>query len=111
MRRLLAILLPWAALAALFGCAHHVTAYPEQGALERRAIVSYAYIAVQWVTRVDDIEGCKGLVYGCAHVVIDDQGYGHCTIFVFQPEDFNDYLRLAMLGHEFWHCLGARHVE
>ena len=32
-----------------------------------------------------------------------------CTIWVEEPLDFNDQTRLAVLGHEFWHCAGARH--
>lgn len=31
------------------------------------------------------------------------------TIYAVQPESFNDTAHLAILGHEFWHALGAEH--
>lgn len=31
------------------------------------------------------------------------------TIYAVQPENFNDTDRLMILGHEFWHALGAKH--
>lgn len=31
------------------------------------------------------------------------------TIYAVEPTSFNDHLRLLILGHEFWHALGANH--
>lgn len=31
------------------------------------------------------------------------------TIYAPQPRSFNDLYRLVILGHEFWHALGAMH--
>lgn len=31
------------------------------------------------------------------------------TIFAVQPTSFNDARKLEILGHEFWHALGAQH--
>ena len=31
------------------------------------------------------------------------------TIYAVEPANFNDTLRLEVLGHEFWHALGAMH--
>lgn len=31
------------------------------------------------------------------------------TIYAVQPTSFNDTTRLMILGHEFWHALGATH--
>lgn len=33
------------------------------------------------------------------------------TIIAVEPESFNDTKRLEILGHEFWHALGAQHPE
>jgi hypothetical protein len=33
------------------------------------------------------------------------------TIYVVEPRNFNDYLHLEILGHEFWHALGATHPD
>lgn len=33
------------------------------------------------------------------------------TIFAVQPTSFNDAKHLEILGHEFWHALGAEHPE
>lgn len=31
------------------------------------------------------------------------------TIYAVQPDSFNDNVHLEILGHEFWHALGAEH--
>lgn len=31
------------------------------------------------------------------------------TIYAVEPENFNDAFALEILGHEFWHALGAEH--
>lgn len=31
------------------------------------------------------------------------------TIYAVQPSNFNDHFHLEILGHEFWHALGAEH--
>lgn len=31
------------------------------------------------------------------------------TIFAVEPKSFNDLTNLTILGHEFWHALGATH--
>lgn len=31
------------------------------------------------------------------------------TIYAVEPQNFNDHFRLEILGHEFWHALGAEH--
>lgn len=33
------------------------------------------------------------------------------TIYAVEPKNFNDTTRLGILGHEFWHALGAEHPE
>lgn len=33
------------------------------------------------------------------------------TIYAVQPRSFNDHFGLEILGHEFWHALGAEHPE
>lgn len=45
----------------------------------------------------------------------DDEVYLGCydpsthTIYAPEPRSFNDRWRLSILGHEFWHALGAKH--
>lgn len=33
------------------------------------------------------------------------------TIYAVEPKSFNDDFALMILGHEFWHALGAEHPE
>lgn len=33
------------------------------------------------------------------------------TIYAVEPRNFNDTTYLEILGHEFWHALGAEHPE
>jgi hypothetical protein len=46
------------------------------------------------------------ITHGCA--MLDDDGE-NCLIIAVEPENFQDRERLAVLGHEAWHCFGARH--
>lgn len=32
-----------------------------------------------------------------------------CTIYSAEPENWYDFQRFLSLGHELWHCLGAKH--
>jgi len=35
----------------------------------------------------------------------------YSAIVAVEPTSFNDYQHLMILGHEFWHALGAQHPE
>jgi hypothetical protein len=48
------------------------------------------------------------VTHGCA--MLDDDGE-NCLIIAVEPDNFQDRERLAVLGHEAWHCFGARHAE
>ena len=45
-------------------------------------------------------------VFGCS---MRDPNSDRCVMFLVAPKDFQDRERLAVLGHELWHCTGARH--
>lgn len=45
-------------------------------------------------------------VYGCAVQEADQ-----CKIILTEPRHWRDNYTLAHLGHEVWHCLGAKHRE
>lgn len=94
----------------LTGC-HTISAYPVgQPELINKSSLTEVTVAVKWVKTVDQLNSVCGspnrLTYGCAISLGN-----HCTIHVIEPRDFNDVPLLAMLGHEFWHCLGARHAR
>ena len=106
MRILLALLLA--------GCAHTITAYPEQPkqthAVDQVEIVT---LRLKWLPSVDAIqERCnpvaRRIVYACAEVVKTTEGT-LCWIYAMPPKDFNDTVRLALIGHELAHCYMARH--
>jgi hypothetical protein len=68
--------------------------------------VVWRYGPAEWVSTM-----CGGRlgdthVHGCA---MRDPGSDRCVLFLVEPKDFQDRERLAVLGHEFWHCTGARH--
>lgn len=107
MRLLLALLLA--------GCAHTITAYPEQPkqthAVEAVDIVT---LRLRWITDIESLQercnssGRNMIVYACAEVVKTNEGT-LCWIYAMPPKDFNDTTRLALLGHELAHCYMARH--
>lgn len=82
----------------------------EQAALTQRATVKTTTVYIQWVrnkaegNRVCVSKGAPEYSGACAYGTTDS-----CNIVAIQPKDFNDTEALAVLGHEFWHCLGAKH--
>lgn len=93
-------------LLLLLGC-HSINYYPEQRKITSRSTIDQINLRVIWTTNIDEIAkacGSKRVTYGCA-IAINNS----CVIYVVEPIDFNDTPKLAMLGHEVWHCLGAKH--
>ena len=95
----------------LSGC-YTITEYPSpQPPLTVKSSIPEVTVKVNWVQSVDQISQACGannrLLYGCAYSYPGNR----CEIYVIEPRDFNDIALLAMLGHEFWHCLGARHLN
>ena len=107
MRRLAKKLLLGAAF--LFALPVFADRYPEHAEADRRAV----YVKVEWQPDWDTVNKlCAKLI----NVPLPDDGvFLACynsethTIYAVQPRNFNDERRLAILGHEFWHALGARH--
>jgi hypothetical protein len=60
-----------------------------------------------WVTRMCRAEPKQKGVFGCS---MRDAGSTRCLVIAVEPHDFKDFDRLAVLGHEAWHCMGARHT-
>lgn len=53
----------------------------------------------------------------CTFLIEQQSGIVGCfnpqtmTIYAVEPRNFNDDFYLEILGHEFWHALGAQHPE
>lgn len=60
-----------------------------------------------WVSVMCAEAGKTQTVHGCA---MRDRDSDRCVLFAVEPADFQDRDRLAVLGHEFWHCQGTRHL-
>ena len=45
--------------------------------------------------------------YGCARTKPDNDAI--CEVYMVEPRDFDDEKALETLGHETWHCFGAKH--
>lgn len=50
----------------------------------------------------DSLNGCARSKPGNAAV---------CEIYAVEPKNFEDSNALKVLGHELWHCMGAKHPE
>jgi hypothetical protein len=71
--------------------------------------ISWRLGSPEWVRLMCQPMGQQGSpAHGCA--MLDDEGE-NCVIFAVEPDDFQDRQRLAVLGHEAWHCFGAKHAE
>lgn len=96
----------------LTGC-YNITKYPEQQETITKSIITLTEVKIVWHKDIDDIgKSCKelpkGNFYGCA-IVFANSEKSICIIHAIEPNNFNDLVKLQILGHEFWHCLGARH--
>jgi hypothetical protein len=99
---------------ALAACAYQITGYTHQPELTQNATVNRTTITVHWTDDVDEISrlcGSDKIYVGCADVVMVSPTTSRCTMWLPQPKDFNDEVRLKILGHEAWHCFGARHAR
>ncbi len=83
--------------------------YPEEAKSTRTTVT----VHVVWLRSFDAVNHfCSflmdqpiptdGVIVGC----YDDSTK---TIYAVEPGNFNDEKRLEILGHEFWHALGASH--
>ncbi|HEY4530141.1 MAG TPA: hypothetical protein VIG97_07415 [Luteimonas sp.] len=68
-------------------------------------------VTVEWVAARDVDAVCKaaGAADGERFEACAASGPTTCTIYAVQPRNFEDRAALQALGHEAWHCFGARH--
>lgn len=60
----------------------------------------------EWVSLMCRSRPNDSKVHGCA---MRDPGSDRCVMFLVEPRDFQDRDRLAVMGHELWHCQGSGH--
>jgi hypothetical protein len=60
----------------------------------------------EWVSMMCRSGPHDGKVHGCA---MRDPGSDRCVMFLVEPRDYQDRDRLAVMGHELWHCQGSGH--
>lgn len=91
------------------GCAMKAAQYPDSAKSTETSIT----IHVIWLPShkatnqlcsalMDQPPPDKGTIVGCYNPETH-------TIYVVEPDSFNDHFGLEILGHEFWHSLGATH--
>ena len=68
----------------------------------------YRFGTAEWVNNKCQWRPGSKIVHGCA--VLDEES-GHCVAFLVEPRSFQDIDRLAVIGHELWHCFGAKHAQ
>ena len=107
-----------ASLCVLAGC-HVLSEYPEQPPITTGGSVERSRVRFSAVRDVGELQGkCMNrdpriLHYACAYPSIEHMNPKRsvCTIFALLPEGADDTVKLAILGHELWHCFGAAHVD
>lgn len=107
----------------LVAACHQITEYPQQPKVSKVGTVASVMVQVNYVSIAELnslMDGRKvqcshrygELVYGCADISPLLVLAGVCPIYVVHPDRldaFNQVVMLAILGHEFLHCLGWRH--
>lgn len=120
-RHITALVVGLACLAGVLfgGCAHQITAYPEQPQITTKG-ENHAEVLVFFtdVANVDDLEVmCVGaterIPYACAfYYPPRDPAHPDRALVIIvaiAPTDFNDVPKLALWGHELAHGRGWRH--
>lgn len=68
--------------------------------------VVWRFGSSEWVNTMCNWKG-GATIHGCA--VLDEKA-ARCAVFLVAPRHFQDVDRLAVVGHEMWHCFGAKHT-
>lgn len=96
---------------ALFSFSARADQYPDHAAATRTVVI----VRVVWVANHAEANAIcnklagtapdpKSTTLACYHPATS-------TIYTVQPSSFNDLYNLMILGHEFWHALGAEHPD
>jgi hypothetical protein len=109
----------FAAIASLLGGCYTLAEYPEQPPITTGGSVERSRVRFNAVGGLDELQSkCMNrdpgfLTYACAYPYVEQATPKRsiCTIFALAPEDSRDTAKLAVLGHELWHCFGAAHVD
>jgi hypothetical protein len=105
--------LPLLVILAVAACEQSSTQYKTISKASR----TMTTLELHWVPRKDISAVCSGLgtkdgfsgiFNGCARSKPTDLTI--CEIYLPQPNDFDDTPAIMALGHETWHCLGAKHA-
>lgn len=103
-----------AAAAVFISSCHQVTEVPTVGKTTQQPNRDRVIVYVEFVSDIDEISKfcpeLEGALYGCARSEQIGPDEWVCRVKVQKPADFNDHPRLAVLGHEAYHCLGAKHT-
>jgi hypothetical protein len=76
--------------------------------LKGEVTIVWRFGSPEWVnTMCQPVGSHQDIVHGCA--MLDPRGE-RCLVFAVEPYDFKDRNRLAVMGHELWHCFGAKHA-
>jgi hypothetical protein len=82
------------------------TAYPK--GIKGEVTIVWRFGSPDWVSQMCQPMGhALGDIHGCS--MMDKKGK-RCLVFAVEPTNFQDRNRLAVLGHEIWHCFGAKHA-
>lgn len=115
-RHLVALAIGIVTLVAVWGCEYQVTGYPpqpKQTAPVDKAIKT-SVINVEWHDGVDSVskacEMTRDIAYGCVkNVRVIDGRTTICDLHVMDAKDFDDAIKLVLIGHEVRHCFLAHH--
>lgn len=79
--------------------------YPEEAKATKNVVV----VRVVFMEPEEVNKFCNDGVVSEEYVILGCFDPKTSTIYTPEPKNFNDYERLTILGHEFWHALGAEH--
>lgn len=79
--------------------------YPEHAKSTRTTVT----VNIVWLPSFQAVNALCGFLMEKQGTIVGCFDPKTQTIYAVEPENFNDHFKLEILGHEFWHALGAQH--
>lgn len=87
----------------------HAAKYPDRAKSTRTTVT----VHVVWLPTIKSVNHLCSMMMGQPipkdGMIVGCYNPANTTIYAAEPRSFNDTYRLEILGHEFWHALGAEH--
>lgn len=94
---------------ALSASATHTHQYPDEAKSTQTTVTVHILWMPSWAAVTHFCSWIAGEAVPTDGIILGCYVPSKSTIIAVEPKNFNDHRLLEVLGHEFWHALGAKH--